>query len=94
MFSGLWPPAGFAPIVPAMRDRAAVERFGKNLRTARLERGWSQAELARETGLSVSEVSRIERGAREVRLTTLLRLVDALGAPPDELLRGLSLGAR
>jgi transcriptional regulator with XRE-family HTH domain len=63
-----------------MRDRAAVVRFGKNLRTARLERGWSHTDLARETGLSVSEISRIERGAREVRLTTLLRLGDALGA--------------
>jgi len=34
---------------------------------------------------------RIERESREVRLTTLMRLLDALGAPPDELLSSLSL---
>jgi hypothetical protein len=34
---------------------------------------------------------RIERGSREVRLTTLMRLLDGLGAPPHELLSGLSL---
>jgi transcriptional regulator with XRE-family HTH domain len=41
--------------------------------------------------LAVTEILRIERGSREVRLTTLMRLVDALGAPPEELLGGLSL---
>jgi hypothetical protein len=33
--------------------------------------------------MAVSEISRIERGSREVRLTTLMRLVDALGASPE-----------
>lgn len=46
----------------------------------------SQAELAREAGLPVSEISRIERGVREVRLTTMLALVAALGAEPADLL--------
>lgn len=73
------------------RDEAVIRRFGANLRAARLERGMSQAELARETGLAVTEISRIERGVREVRLTTMMRLVDALGASPEELLSGLSL---
>jgi transcriptional regulator with XRE-family HTH domain len=44
--------------------------------------------------LDVTEISRIERGSREVRLTTLMRLVDALGAPPQELLSGLRLPVR
>jgi transcriptional regulator with XRE-family HTH domain len=74
-----------------VRDQALIDRFGRNLRRARLERGWSQAQLAQESGLAVTEISRIERGSREVRLTTLMRLVDALGAPPHELLGGLSL---
>jgi transcriptional regulator with XRE-family HTH domain len=74
-----------------LRDQALIDRFGRSLRRARLERGWSQAQLARESGLFVTEISRIERGSREVRLTTLMRLVDALGAPPQELLSRLSL---
>jgi transcriptional regulator with XRE-family HTH domain len=32
---------------------------------------------------------RIERGKREIRLTTLLRLLDAFEMPPEALLDGL-----
>lgn len=35
------------------------------------------------------QVSRIERGVREIRLTTLVRLLAALEAPPNKLMRGL-----
>lgn len=66
-----------------------VERFGANVRAARLARGWTQEDLAAETGLATVQVSRIERGKREVRLSTLLRLIAALDAAPNDLLRGL-----
>ena len=66
----------------------AVERFGSNVREARLERGWTQEELARATGLASVQVSRIERGRREVRLTTLLRLAAALDVSLDRLVEG------
>ena len=65
-----------------------MERFGRNVREARLARGWTQEELAHRTGLATVQVSRIERGRREVRLGTLLRLVKALEVSPDDLLRG------
>jgi HTH-type transcriptional regulator / antitoxin HipB len=68
---------------------AAPQRFGQNVRAARLARGWTQEELAHRTGLASVQVSRIERGKREVRLTTLLRLTAALDMRPDELLDGL-----
>lgn len=67
----------------------SIERFGTNVRAARLARGWTQEDLAERTGLAPVQVSRIERGRREVRLTTLLRLVAALDAKPDDLLEGL-----
>ncbi len=67
----------------------ATQRFGANVRAARIARGWTQEELAHRTGLATVQVSRIERGRREVRLTTLLRLVDALDLAPNELLEGL-----
>jgi transcriptional regulator with XRE-family HTH domain len=66
-----------------------LARFGANVRAARLERGWTQEDLAHKTGLASVQVSRIERGRREVRLTTLLRLLRALDVPPDRLLAGL-----
>jgi transcriptional regulator with XRE-family HTH domain len=67
----------------------AAEKFGANVRAARLARGWTQEELAHRTGLATVQVSRIERGKREVRLTTLLRLVAALELEPNDLLEGL-----
>lgn len=67
-------------------EKRAVARFGSNVRAARLARDWTQEDLAHATGLAVVQISRIERGAREIRLTTLLRLIDALDVPADELL--------
>jgi transcriptional regulator with XRE-family HTH domain len=69
-------------------DRA-VKRFGANVRAARKAKGWTQEDLAYESGLATVQVSRIERGVREIRLTTLVRLLTALGASPDLLLDGL-----
>jgi transcriptional regulator with XRE-family HTH domain len=68
---------------------AELQRFGQNVRTARLARGWTQEDLAHKTGLASVQVSRIERGRREVRITTLLRLLSALDLAPNELLDGL-----
>lgn len=67
----------------------SVQRFGQNVRAARLARGWTQEDLSHASGLAVVQVSRIERGVREIRLTTLLRLVAALELRPDELLATL-----
>jgi transcriptional regulator with XRE-family HTH domain len=66
-----------------------VERFGRNVRTLRLEKGWTQEDLADRSGLASVQISRVERGAREVRLTTLLRLLAALDTTPERLLQGL-----
>jgi transcriptional regulator with XRE-family HTH domain len=41
------------------------------------------------TGLAVVQISRIERGKREIRLTTLIRLLDAFDVAPEALLRGV-----
>lgn len=68
----------------------AVAQFGENVRAARKARGWTQEDLAGKAGLAVVQVSRIERGKREIRLTTLLRLLAALETSPDELLTDLS----
>jgi transcriptional regulator with XRE-family HTH domain len=68
---------------------AVLEQFGANVRAARLDRGWTQEDLAHATGLATVQVSRIERGVREIRLTTLLRLLEALEVPPAQLLARL-----
>lgn len=68
-----------------------VQRFGCNVRDARLGHGLTQAELARHASLTAVHVSRIERGVREPRLTTIraLALALALDLEPAELLAGI-----
>jgi transcriptional regulator with XRE-family HTH domain len=70
-------------VVPTLQ-----QQFGENLRSARLRRDLSMAELGRISGLSHSEVSRLEAGIREPRLATLLRLARALGTGVDDLIQG------
>jgi transcriptional regulator with XRE-family HTH domain len=65
------------------------EIFGANVRYAREQHGWTQEDLAFKTKLAVVQVSRIERGKREIRLTTLVRLLDGLEVEPNALLKGL-----
>jgi transcriptional regulator with XRE-family HTH domain len=66
----------------------ATQRFGENVRNLREGKGWTQEELSHRSGLAVVQVSRIERGVREVRLTTVIRLAEAFEARPDDLFAG------
>lgn len=63
------------------------EQFAKNLRTAREERGLSQEALGFECGLHRTEISLLERGGRDPRLETIVRLARGLGIRPAELLQ-------
>ena len=65
------------------------EIFGRNVRAARKRKDWTQEDLAHEAGLAPVQISRIERGVREVRLTTVLKLLAALDVAPNELLSDL-----
>jgi len=66
-----------------------LQRFGENVRQARHDHGWTQEDLSARTGLAVVQVSRIELGKREIRLSTLIRLLDGLDVQPDTLLKGV-----
>lgn len=66
-----------------------VEIFAANLRKHRTRLGLSQEGLASASGLHFTEVSRLERGKREPKLTTLVRLADALDISLSELLGGI-----
>ena len=53
--------------------------FGEMVRAARERRGLSATSLAREVGVSPSQISRIESGDRGTDVDTLARLVRVLG---------------
>jgi transcriptional regulator with XRE-family HTH domain len=65
------------------------ELFGRNLRTRRQEHGLSQEALAEASGLHRTEVSLLERGGREPRLSTIVRLARALRVEAAALLDGI-----
>ena len=58
----------------------------------RLKRGWTQKLLAEEAELNAVQVSHIERGANEPKLTTILRLAHAFGMTVGALLRPFDKG--
>jgi transcriptional regulator with XRE-family HTH domain len=53
----------------------------------RLERDWSQEQLAERAGLHRNYVGGVERGERNVGLDNIVALAKALGVPPADLLR-------
>lgn len=66
--------------------RAMSAAFGRRLRALREERGLSQDALARITDVHATMIGRLERGAREPRLSTILRVAAGLAVAPGELL--------
>lgn len=58
-------------------DAAALAELGSRLAHRRVEKGMTQAELAREAGVSKRTVERLEAGA-SVQLTSLIRLLRTL----------------
>lgn len=66
-----------------------LRTFTSRLREARINAGLTQEQLGQRLGLGagtcMSYVCRLERGTREPRLETLVRVADALGVSIDYL---------
>jgi transcriptional regulator with XRE-family HTH domain len=62
------------------------DAVGARIRALREERGWSQKDLAARCDLKAPYVYEIERGAANVTLRTLLRLANAFGVTPRDLM--------
>ena len=62
------------------------KQVGLNVQRIRRTRGWSQEELAFQSGLHRTYISGIERGTRNPTVTVLKELADALAVPPGTLL--------
>lgn len=66
-------------------DAAVIAELGRRLERHRLERNWTQAEMAAEAGVGQATVQRAERG-QSVQMTSMIKLLRTL-----ELLAGLDL---
>ena len=63
-----------------------IRRMAKRLKALRLERGMTQAALAKQAGISRMHVIRIETARQEPTLGVMKRLAKALGVPVTALL--------
>jgi transcriptional regulator with XRE-family HTH domain len=66
--------------------------FGQRLRELRAECGVSQDILALTTDIHPTAIGRFERGDREPRLRSILRLAEGLGVQPGRLVDDLGDG--
>ena len=86
--------AGRRPAPPSPPGHAGTtepgKRFGQNLREHRVRAGLSQERLAAVCRLHRTEVSLLERGARDPRLSTIVRVAGGLSVPPAALLEGVA----
>ncbi|MEX2447511.1 MAG: helix-turn-helix transcriptional regulator [Solirubrobacterales bacterium] len=69
-----------------MEAKVAV---GRNIRAQRESREWTQEELAHRAGMHPVEVGRAERGARDLRVSTVAKIARGLEVPAAELMRGV-----
>jgi len=67
----------------------ATAQFGKNLRRLRQAAGLTQEGLSVRTKLDTGEISRLERGARDPQLRTIVRIARGLDVTVAELLAGI-----
>lgn len=68
-----------------MTAKPVALTFGKVLRERRTARALTQEQLAEAAGIHPKYVGMLERGLRQPALDVLLRLGQALGLPPGEL---------
>jgi transcriptional regulator with XRE-family HTH domain len=80
-------PAGRRDADVVRRCGVASSRIGESLRAARTRAGWSREELAYHSGVSWAAIAQIESGRRrDVRLSSLSALADALEVRVDQLI--------
>lgn len=75
--------------MPSQRRDEPRHRVGANIRARRDELGITQEEAARRSNLHPVEFARAERGVRDLRLSTIVKIANGLGVPATQLLNGL-----
>jgi transcriptional regulator with XRE-family HTH domain len=65
------------------------ELVGKNIRANRERLDITQEALAHKCGLHPVEVGRAERGKRDLRVSTVVKIARGLEIPPAQLLDGI-----
>ena len=64
-------------------------RLGRKVRKLRLQRGWTQVEMAEKLGLDRSYLADVERGKRNISVLNLELIAEGLGLSLSQLFSGL-----
>jgi transcriptional regulator with XRE-family HTH domain len=67
-------------------ERAHIRALGRKIRTLREARNWSLSRLSSNSGVSVAAIQKVEAGASNPSLVTVVAIIDALGASVDQLI--------
>ena len=68
-----------------IRNKDVMERFGKNVRRIRLEKGFTQEGLGEGAGISQVQIARIESGKMNTSISTVVAIAKGLGVKEGEL---------
>lgn len=74
----------FAPVA-YYKDEKFIKKFGQHLRELRKAKGFSQEQLAGDTGFELSQIGRIERGEINTSISHVAAIAKALKIKPEEL---------
>lgn len=59
-----------------------LKRFGKNIQLLREEKQLSLRQLAQNCEIDYSDISKIEKGLRNIQMSTIVELAKGLDVPP------------
>ena len=65
-----------------------LKKIGANVKKFRLEKGFTQAQLAEMADISTVHMSHIETGSVAMSLDSLINISNSLGTTPDNILLG------
>lgn len=68
-----------------MQNENIKVQIGNNLRAERSRLNWSQEELAEKAGLQRQHISKIEKGLIDMRISTLVPILQALNIKFEQL---------
>ena len=72
-----------------VRDQQVLDRFALRLKEMRNRAQLTQEELSYKSGLTLSQIARIETGRLNSTICTVVILAKALDVDPGEILKGL-----
>lgn len=70
-------------------SKSTRNKFGKNIRELRKQKGWSQETLAEKVGLHRTYISVVERGEKNLSIDNIAKIAKTLGVSLETLFKGL-----